>query len=387
MSVLYVEPVGGIAGDMFLAACLDLGVDLGALERSLAPLGLPGWRFAVSRSERHHLAGTHLDVVVEPSAVVLERRWSDIRALLTASGLAPKVKAAALHTFELLALAEAKAHGVPAEDVHVHEGGGVDAIVDIVGAACALDLLGNPDVIAAPPPLGSGIARSLHGAIPVPGPATLELLRDRAVRFEGVGELTTPTGAALLASLTRPGPPPPLIPRRVGIGVGTKDFADRPNVLRLTLADLESGPNELRVLEANVDDMNPQLWPPLFERLLAAGALDVWCAPVVMKKGRPGNVLGVLAEPGTEDRLERLLFEESTTLGVRSHAVQRRALERHWVPMETPFGAVRIKVGSLEGREVNASPEFEDAAERAAAAGVSIKEVLAAAVAAYGRRR
>jgi uncharacterized protein (TIGR00299 family) protein len=383
--LLYLEPIGGIAGDMFLAAAIDLGVPLRALEEALAPLSLPGWRFEVSRGERHSLAGTHLDVVLTAPDTAHDRPWSTIRAMIQESGLSLAVKTKALATFGALAEAEAHVHGTTVEQVHFHEVGAIDSIVDIVGAACVLELLGDPEVFCAPPPMGSGVGRSRHGAIPIPGPATLQLLRDRPVRFEGVGELTTPTGAALVAALTRPGPPPPFSPRKIGFGVGTKDFTDRPNVLRATLGSRAESTGALRVLEANLDDQSPQLFARLFERLLEAGGLDVWSTPALMKKGRPAQLLGVLCEASAQEKLERIIFEESTTLGVRSHAVERRALERRHETVETAFGPVRMKLGLLDGRVLNAAPEYEDALACAKARGVPLKEVLAAAVAAHRR--
>lgn len=382
-TLLYLEPVGGIAGDMFLAAALDLGVPQAELERALAPLNLPGWKLAVARAERHSIAGTHLDVVLDPPDPAHDRLWREVRALIEQSSVSPGVKSKALATFGALAKAEAHVHGTDEDSVHFHEVGAIDSIVDIVGAACVLELLGDPQVYAAPPPLGSGVGRSRHGAIPIPGPATLELLKDRPVRFEGVGELTTPTGAAILAALTRPGPPPPFAPQKIGFGVGTKDFADRPNVLRATLGTRQDAGNALLVLEANLDDASPQLFARLFERLLESGALDVWATPALMKKGRPGQLVGVLAEAAKRPVLERILFEESTTLGVRAHAVERTALERRFELVHTPFGPVKMKLGVLGGAVVNAAPEYEDALARAREKGAPLKEVLAAAQAAW----
>jgi len=393
--ILYVEPIGGIAGDMFLAAALDLGVAQADLEAALAPLNLPGWRLEVSKASRHSIAGTHLDVVLDASTHAHghdhdpahdhdhARAWREIRALIDQSALDPTIKADALAVFGALAQAEAHAHGVPVDEVHFHEVGGVDAIVDIVGAACALALLGHPKVFAAPPPMGSGVGRSMHGAIPIPGPATLALLQGRPVRFEGVGETTTPTGAAILAALTDPAPPPPFTPRKLGFGVGTKDFADRPNLLRLTLGSVDANAQALWVLEANLDDSSPQLFARLFERLFEQGALDVWATPTLMKKGRPAQVLGVLAEAVRRPALEQVIFQESTTLGVRAHQVERSALSRRFEVVQTPYGPVRIKLGERDGALLNAAPEYEDALARAREKGVPLKDVLAAAVAAW----
>lgn len=393
--VLFLEPIGGIAGDMFLAAALDLGVSQAALEAALAPLKPLGWRFEVSKASRHSIAGTHVDVVLESDHHPDHghdhghgRAWREIRALIEASALDPTVKADSLAVFGKLAAAEAQAHGVPEDEVHFHEVGGVDAMVDIVGAACVLKLLGNPKVYAAPPPMGSGVGRSMHGAIPIPGPATLALLQGRPVKFEGVGETTTPTGAAILAALTDPAPPPAFTPEKLGFGVGTKDFADRPNLLRMTLGTVAEAvaSNALWVLEANLDDSSPQLFARLFERLFEAGALDVWATPALMKKARPAQVLSVLAESSRRPALEQVLFLESTTLGVRAHPVERAALSRRFETVQTPYGPVRIKLGERSGQVLNAAPEYEDALACAKASSAPLKDVLAAAVAAWRMR-
>ena len=384
--ILYLEPVGGIAGDMFLAAGIDLGVSVEALSQALSGLKVPGWKLAVSRAVRHAISGTHLDVVLDEREAHPHRAYADIQRLIEAAEtLSAKAKARALEVFRAIGEAEAKVHGVAIEEIHFHEVGAVDSIVDICGAAVVLELLGDPEVHAAPPPLGSGSIRVAHGMMPIPVPATLELLKNVPVRFEGIGELTTPTGAALLKVLTRIGHPPDFIVERVGYGVGTKDFRDRPNVLRASLGRAEERAEGLWVLEANLDDSTPQLLGYLVERLLTVGALDAWVTPVVMKKGRPGHVLSVLVEGGKREEVMEQVLRESTTLGVRSYPVERRALERDWVEVETAWGRVRVKRG-LRGSEVlNAHPEFEDCRRVAEAAGVPVKQVMAAAMAALDK--
>ncbi|WP_342382109.1 nickel pincer cofactor biosynthesis protein LarC [Myxococcus stipitatus] len=384
--ILYLEPVGGIAGDMFLAVGIDLGLAPEAIEAALRGLKVPGWKLAVSRAVRHAISGTHLDVVLDAREVHPHRAYADIRRLIeSASTLSDRAKARALAVFRAIGEAEAKVHGVSIDDIHFHEVGAVDSIVDICGAAVVLELLGDPEVHAAPPPLGSGTIRVAHGAMPIPVPATLELLRDVPVRFEGVGELTTPTGAALLKVLTKIGHPPDFIVEKVGYGVGTKDFRDRPNVLRASLGRMEASRSEgLWVVEANLDDATPQLLGHLVERMLGVGALDAWVAPVVMKKSRPGHLLSVLTEGGLRDAVVDTLLRESTSLGVRYHRVERQALERDWVEVETPWGRVRVKRGLLNGAVLNAHPEFEDCRRVAEEAKVPVKQVMAAALVALG---
>jgi uncharacterized protein (TIGR00299 family) protein len=392
-ALLVLEPIGGIAGDMFIAAALDLGVDRAALEAALATLGLPGWRLEVSRRSSSGIQGTHVDVVVEgeqPHA----RRLDAILALVAASGLAPRAKAAARALFDRIGRAESKVHGIPLADVHFHEVGAVDSIVDVCGAAVALDLLGWPRVLAPPPELGRGLVRTAHGSMPVPPPAVLELLVGKAVRSGGPpGEAVTPTGAALLAELAEVGPLPTFVPGRIGYGVGTRSWPDRPNVLRMTLAEAvlpaaSAGPapedaGALWVLEANLDDCSGQLVARAIEASLEAGALDAWAAPVTMKKGRPGLLLGALCDEAHRAAVTRVFLAETTTLGVRRHRVERDALVRELVTVETAYGAVRVKVASEGGREVGAHPEYDDCLARAREGGVAVREVMDAALAAH----
>jgi uncharacterized protein (TIGR00299 family) protein len=387
-TVLYLEPVGGISGDMFLAAMLDLGVDVRALEAGLRSLGVDGWGLEVSRAVRQTISGVHLNVTLSSEVPHVHRGLSDILGMIDASGLSPRVKAQARAVFELIGRAEAKIHDVPLESVHFHEVGAVDSIVDVCGAALALELLGHPEVISAPPPLGSGMVETMHGRFPVPAPATLEILRDLPVRFEGQGELTTPTGAALIRALGRPGRPPTLRPERTGYGLGRRELPDRPNVLRATLGTpVDAGAEDVWELAVTLDDATPQLLGYLVEQLLQHGALDAWVAPATLKKSRPGHVLSVLVSGAERARVVRRLLTESPTLGVRAWPVQRTVLDRAHVEVETAHGPVRVKLGSLDGETLNAAPEYEDVRARAEASGVPFKQVWAEALAAYARRR
>jgi len=388
-SLLVLEPIGGIAGDMFLAAALDLGVDRAALEAALRTLDVGRFHLEVRRKSDSGISGTHVDVRVEgdqPHA----RGLGEILALVEASGLAPRAKATARAIFERIGRAEAKVHGVAVEEVHFHEVGAVDSIVDVCGAAVALDLLGWPRVLSAPPELGRGIVRTAHGPMPVPPPAVLELLAGKPVRPGGpAGEAVTPTGAALLAELAEVGPLPEHVPGRIGYGVGTVAWPDRPNVLRMTLATLAPRSSEAGatwVLETNLDDCPGQLVARAIEAALEAGALDAWAAPVTMKKGRPGVVLSALVEEPLREAVTRVFFEETTTLGVRRHRVERDVLARELREVETPYGSVRVKVALADGRELGAHPEYEDCLARAREKGVAVREVLAAALAAHRSR-
>ncbi|MBM4783045.1 MAG: nickel pincer cofactor biosynthesis protein LarC [Archangiaceae bacterium] len=382
--VLFLEPVGGIAGDMFLAAAIDLGVEVKTLEEGLRSLGVPGWKFALSRQERHAITGTHLDVVQDAKEEHPHRSYRDIDALIAKSTLPDRAKQVALTIFKNIGEVEAKIHGTTLEAIHFHEVGGVDSIVDICGAALALHLLGWPEVFTTPPPLGSGTIRIAHGTVPIPVPATMELLKDRPVKFEGRGELTTPTGAAILKTLATFAQPPELIIERIGYGVGTKDWPDRANVVRASIGRRTSDTTStLTLLECNLDDASGQLVGSLLETLMSRGALDVWVTPVLMKKSRPAQVLSVLCDASKRAVLLDTLLVESTSLGVRESQVSRIALERRFDTVQTPYGPVQVKVGLRDGRVVNVAPEFEDCRALAEAAKVPLKEVQQRAIAAW----
>jgi len=383
--ILYLEPVGGIAGDMFLAAAVDLGVPPTEIASALAGLNVPGWKLSTATATRHSITGTHLDVVLDEPAQVADRRLADIRSLIErAPTLPPRARQRALAVFQLIGRAEAKIHHIPIEQIHFHEIGAIDSIIDICGAAVVLELLGDPDTYAAPPPLGSGVLSSAHGQIPIPSPATLEILRDLPVRFEGVGELTTPTGAALLKGLCRIEPPPPFVLERIGYGVGTRELTDRANVLRASIGrPVVPAEEAVYVVEANLDDCSPQLLGALIEQLLELGALDAYVIPATMKKGRPGHLLGAVVTGERKPAIAEALLAESTTLGVRFYAVERTVLDRDFEQVETPYGPVRIKVARRDGVVMNASPEFEDCRALAARHRVPVKQIQAEAIAAY----
>jgi len=396
-NLLLLEPVGGIAGDMFLAAALDLGVDGVALERALRTLEVPGWRLEVSRRESGGVAGTHLDVVVD-GPQPHDRGLADILALVDRSGLTARARAGARAVFERIARAEARVHRVAPAEVRFHEVGAVDSIVDLCGAAVVLDLLGWPRVACPPPELGRGLQKSGHGILPVPPPAVLELLVGKPVRPGGpAGEAVTPTGAAILAEWADVGDPPTLTPRHVGYGVGTSSWDDRPNVLRMTLGDAAAATGAIAkeagalatvwVLEANLDDATGEQVARALEAALEAGALDAWAAPLTMKKGRPGVLVGALAAEERRLAVTAALFAETTTLGVRRHRAERDVLEREVVTVETPFGPVRVKLARREGRVTGVHPEFDDCLARSRERGVPAREVAAAALSAWLGRR
>jgi uncharacterized protein (TIGR00299 family) protein len=457
MKTLYLDCFAGISGDMTVGALIDLGLDLTVLERELRKLHLEGYRLEAERVEKRGLGATQFRVILTDAShehladdefeevhehthehdhvhehthtehdhhehdhehehhhdeaaphTHTHRALADILALIAASELSEQVKATASRIFTRLGEAEAKVHGVPVQEVHFHEVGGVDAIVDIVSSAIGLDQLGVQRVIASPLHLGGGFVKMAHGLYPIPAPATAQLIQGVPVySTEAKGELVTPTGAAIVTTLASSfGPLPVMSIASVGYGAGTRE-RDFPNVLRAMLGETEASaeqtavraprdPNPQQhavalsaegyqegraiVIEANIDDMNPQLFEALSDQLLAAGALDVLLLPVQMKKQRPGVLLQVLSAPEKLNVVLDILFRESTTIGVRTYEVTRYMLQRESVPVTTRYGLVHVKVARQGDRVVNVAPEYEDCRVLAQQAHQPLKLVYAAAL-------
>jgi pyridinium-3,5-bisthiocarboxylic acid mononucleotide nickel chelatase len=381
----YFDCFAGIAGDMALGALLDAGGSLEALRAGLAGVPLDPFALEVAAVERGGIGATQ--VTVRPDGPPAARTWGSLRGTLAGAGLPAPVRERTLAVFTRLAEAEARVHRVPAGEVHFHEVGAVDAVVDVVGTALLLHDLGVTEVWASPVATGSGLQRAGHGVLPVPAPAVLELLRGVPVHAGGVAaELTTPTGAAILAgSAGHFAELPPVRVARVGYGAGSRRHHELPNLLRVILGervgDAAAGDGGL-VLEANIDDMTPELAPWVLERLFEAGAADVWFTPIHMKRGRPGITLSVLCAPGADAELRELLWRETSTLGVRGLPVRKWMLDRRVVEVELPGGKVRVKLGLDGGRVVNAAPEYADCARLAGQTGRPLKDVMARAQAA-----
>ena len=412
MKTLYLDIFSGISGDMFLGAMIDLGVDAAVLEAELAKLSLGGYQLHVGRKTKANIEGVKFDVHLLPTkgdehshehghshshshddnGHPHERSFADIKALITDSSLSGWVKEKSIAVFRRVAVAEGKVHGMPPDEVHFHEVGAVDSIIDIVGGCIALELLGKPRVLAAPVTEGTGWVDCAHGRFPVPTAATLEILGARGVavnQCDEPHELVTPTGAALLAEFAESfelmrG----MTPERIGYGLGTRDMLTRPNVLRAVLGQAEAATeakpldwerDTVTVIETNLDDINAEHLGHFVETALEAGALDVFHTPIQMKKNRPGVLLTVLCAEADADRFSEMILRETTALGVRRHAADRRKLRREVVTIDTPLGQVRVKLGRLNGEVVQAAPEYESCREVAAKAGVPLKAVYAAA--------
>jgi uncharacterized protein (TIGR00299 family) protein len=381
--VAYLDCIGGIAGDMVLAALLDAGAPVEALSSVPGRLGIGAVGIEVSRVTRHGIAATYVKVV--PPEQPPQRTWLELREVIERGDLPERARARALAALAALADAEARVHGVPVEDVHFHEIGGVDTLVDVCGAGLLLDELDVYDVACSALPLAGGLGSAAHGVLPYPAPATVELLRGAQVRgVDGGKELVTPTGAALATTLAGSfGPLPPLTLEGIGYGAGRDDFRDRPNLLRVLLGQgVPAGVSEVILLETNLDDLNPELVPDAVERCFDAGALDVWTAPAQMKKGRPGIVLSALTRAPAERAVAAAMLEETSALGVRVQRLHRYELEREVRMVELYGGRVRVKVGSLDGRVVNVAPEHDDCAALARRTGRSVKSVWAEAMSA-----
>jgi uncharacterized protein (TIGR00299 family) protein len=388
VKAIYFDCPSGASGDMILGALLDAGVSLDALRGELAKLGLPGWALTAREVRRGAFRATKADVEVRAPAGG-HRSLGDILRLLDGSGLPARTRSDAARIFSRLAEAEARAHGTAVEAVHFHDVGALDAIIDVTGAVAGLQLLGVESVHVSALPIGGGAVDGPHGKIPVPGPGTAELLKGFPVVDTGVrAELVTPTGAAILTTLARSaGPMPAMTVRAVGYGAGTREL-ETPNLLRCFVGDTGQAAGALETIaqvETTIDDMSPQLYEPLMDRLFEAGAVDVFLTPVVMKRSRPGVVVTALCPPDRVPDVARTLFEESTTIGVRFTEVRRAILARELVTLATEYGPVPFKVSRLEGRVVTITPEFAEVARIAREKGLPVREVLDQARAA-GRR-
>jgi len=385
MKIAYFDCFSGISGDMVLGALFGAGCEFEELEARLRQLPLTGWKIASTKVTRNGLAATR--ALVEYTESKHHRSLGSILQLIEEASLPSRVAERASAIFQRLGEAEARVHDVPIERVHFHEVGAVDAIIDIVGASIGLELLGIEEVVCSPLNVGGGRVQTQHGTLPVPAPATAELLRGAPTYSSGIEhELVTPTGAAIVATLASNfGAQPAMTVAAIGQGAGAAEFAGHANILRLFIGEAaaralgEPNSEVIVVLEANLDDMNPQIYGYFADRALAAGALDVFSTPVYMKKNRPGQLVTILCDSTKEKALTELLFRETTTLGVRRSMATRQTLQRELVTVETAFGAIRVKVARMNGRTLNVAPEYDDCRAVATEKGVPLKRVLAEA--------
>ena len=408
MRIAYLDCFSGISGDMFLGALVDAGVSPQIFQNAVAALNV-GARLELARVDRSGISATKADVYVgEEKELPKEEYWASVRAsrshphsshehgrtlkeireIIQRAAISEGAKKTALAIFQALGEAEAKIHNTGIEKVHFHEVGAVDAMVDITCAAVGAEALQVDEIVCSPLNVGGGMVECAHGALPVPAPATVELLQGMPVYSSGLQvELVTPTGAAIVKTLaTRFAPFPEMTIEKTGYGAGGRDMKGHANVLRLTIGETPAArlaQETITVLEANLDDLNPQVFGYVMDRLLAEGALDVFSAPVQMKKNRPGTLLTVLCKPEDAERLTKLIFAETTTLGVRRREEQRQALARKWVTVATQWGEVRMKIASMNGSVSNYAPEYEDCRKIATEHGVPLKTVMQEAVQKY----
>jgi hypothetical protein len=383
MTIGWLDLAAGASGDMLLGALVDAGVPLDVPAAAVAALPVEPIRLEAGPVTRHGLGATRVHVHAPPSTE--QRTWADVRALLTDAELTPAVRDRALAVFERLAVAEGRVHRISPEAVHFHEVGALDALADVVGVVAGFEHLGLSRLTASPVSLGSGSVRSAHGIVPIPGPAVLELLAGVPVVAGPVpAEMCTPTGAALVAELVDGWTPlPAMRVAGVGMGAGGRDPAELPNIVRLVLGEpADVGGTGPVVLETNVDDLDPRLWPGVLDALFAAGAADAWLTPILMKKGRPAHTLSVLCRAETVADVQAAVFATTSTIGLRIVPVGKVAIERAQASVEVLGGQVGVKVAVHGGRVVNVGVEYEDVATLASELGLPVKEVLRAATAA-----
>ncbi len=382
MKTMYLSGFSGVSGNMFIGALLDAGLPEKALREMVSALPVSGYQLKIETVIKHGIKATHFDVELDHSEHHVHRRLGDIVKIINDAKLSKPVKARSIAVFTKLAEAEAKVHGTTVDKIHFHEVGAVDAIIDIVGTVFALETLGIEKVYAGSLRTGHGMIKCAHGAMPIPAPATAELLTGIPyMHGEIEKELLTPTGAALLATLCDGfgDRPAGFVSEKTAYGAGGWDL-DIPNVLRTEVGHFQCLEiSDLLVLETNIDDCSPQIFDYAMERLFKAGALDVWLTPIQMKKNRPAVTLSVLAPAALQEEIEKIIFTETTTIGIRRYPVQRTAAERREETVSTPWGSVRVKISSMNGKLCSVTPEYDDCRKLAAANDVSLKDVLTAA--------
>lgn len=378
MKIAYFDCFSGISGDMILGSLIDAGLNFDRLRKELAHLNLKEYSVRAKKVKRGSLTGTKFDVTINKNS--RNHSYNEMLNVVRKSRLDKRVKENSLRILARLADSEAKVHNISLAKVNFHELSSIDTIVDIVGSVIAFDILGIEKVYASSLPMGRGMVKVEHGLLPIPAPAALDLLRDIPVRFgSGVGELVTPTGAAIISTLADGfGNCPEMKVQRIGYGAGDRDFPNVPNLLRVSIGEAIGGEEEdiITAIEANIDDMNPQILGYVMEKLFSKGALDVFFTPIYAKKNRPGILLTVLSETSKADSLIKIIFEETTSMGVRIYETRRKKLKREIKEVKTKYGKVKVKYGYLDGKVVKAKPEYEDCRKIAKEENIPLTKIL-----------
>jgi len=379
MKILYFDCFSGVSGNMILGAMVDAGIDIKALKKELKKLDLHGYSLKVSKVKRKGIKGTKVDVIVDKKKHLHHTHYKDIKRLIERSKLPEKIKEDSLSIFKNIAEAEAKIHRTSVDNVHFHEVGAVDSIVDVVGASICISLLNSDITLSSPINTGKGMVKTEHGLLPVPAPATTEMLKGFPSYSSDIEfELATPTGVGIITAMAKASNTIPVMKTNViGYGAGSKDFSDSPNLLRIMIGEgySPSEQDSITVIESNIDDMNPQFYDHIMNRIFDAGALDVFLTPIIMKKNRPAVKITLLSENDNVNKLADILLKETTSFGLRMYKTERIKLEKEIKTVKTEYGSTKVKIGKKNGKIINIAPEYEDCKRIANERGISIREV------------
>jgi len=379
MKILYFDCFSGVSGNMILGAMVDAGIDIKALKKELKKLDLHGYSLKVSKVKRKGIKGTKVDVIVDKKKHLHHTHYKDIKRLIERSKLPEKIKEDSLSIFKNIAEAEAKIHRTSVDNVHFHEVGAVDSIVDVVGASICISLLNSDITLSSPINTGKGMVKTEHGLLPVPAPATTEMLKGFPSYSSDIEfELATPTGVGIITAMAKASNTIPVMKTNaIGYGAGSKDFSDSPNLLRIMIGEgySPSEQDSITVIESNIDDMNPQFYDHIMNRIFDAGALDVFLTPIIMKKNRPAVKITLLSDNDNVNKLADILLKETTSFGLRMYKTERIKLEKEIKTVKTEYGSTKVKIGKKNGKIINIAPEYEDCKRIANERGISIREV------------
>jgi len=379
MKILYFDCFSGVSGNMILGAMVDAGIDIKALKKELKKLDLHSYSLKVSKVKRKGIKGTKVDVIVDKKKHLHHTHYKDIKRLIERSKLPEKIKEDSLSIFKNIAEAEAKIHRTSVDNVHFHEVGAVDSIVDVVGASICISLLNSDTILSSPINTGKGMVKTEHGLLPVPAPATTEMLKGFPSYSSDIEfELATPTGVGIITAMAKASNTIPVMKTNViGYGAGSKDFSDSPNLLRIMIGEgySPSEQDSITVIESNIDDMNPQFYDHIMNRIFDAGALDVFLTPIIMKKNRPAVKITLLSDNDNVNKLADILLKETTSFGLRMYKTERIKLEKEIKTVKTEYGSTKVKIGKKNGKIINIAPEYEDCKRIANERGISIREV------------